>query len=123
MLLPYIMDRGPMYGKNMLADLSPVQNSEGERQKVVIEFSSPNLGKAFDGLHLRSTIIGASLVSIYESMGWEVIRLNFLGDWGRHIGLLAAGWSRFGSEESLEADPLRHLLDVYTQAERLFTEP
>jgi len=49
-----------------------------------------------------------------------VVRMNFLGDWGRHIGLLAVGWSRFGSEELFEADPLRHLLDVYTKIDELF---
>lgn len=85
----------------------------------MVEFSSPNLGKEFDGLHLRSTIIGAYLASIYESMGWKVTRMNFLGDWGQHIGLLAAGWSRFGSEHTLNADPLRHLLDVYAQIDDL----
>ena len=53
-------------------------------------------------------------------MGWNVVRINFLGDWGKHIGLLAVGWSRFGSEELFEADPLRHLLDVYTKIDELF---
>lgn len=52
-------------------------------------------------------------------MGYQVTRMNFLGDWGQNIGLLAAGWSRFGSEDALKADPLRHLLDVYTQIDEL----
>ena len=86
----------------------------------MVEFSSPNIGKEFDGAHLRSTIIGAYIASLYESMGWDVVRMNFLGDWGKHIGLLAVGWSRFGSEELFEADPLRHLLDVYTKIDELF---
>jgi arginyl-tRNA synthetase len=74
----------------------------------------------FDGTHLRSTIIGAYIASLYESMGWDVVRINFLGDWGKHIGLLAVGWSRFGSEELFKVDPLRHLLDVYTKIDELF---
>jgi arginyl-tRNA synthetase len=53
-------------------------------------------------------------------MGWDVVRMNFLGDWGKHIGLLAVGWSRFGSDELFEADPLRHLLEVYTKIDELF---
>ena len=85
-----------------------------------MEFSSPNIGKEFDGTHLRSTIIGAYIASLYESMGWDVVRINFLGDWGKHIGLLAVGWFMFGSEELFDADPLRHLLDVYTKIDELF---
>jgi arginyl-tRNA synthetase len=52
-------------------------------------------------------------------MGWDVTRMNYLGDWGKHVGLLEAGWSRFGSEEKLASDPLRHLLDVFTQIDEL----
>jgi arginyl-tRNA synthetase len=94
--------------------------ADAGRKKVVVEFSSPNIGKEFDGTHLRSTIVGAYIASLYESMGWDVVRMNFLGDWGRHIGLLAVGWSRFGSEELFEANPLRHLLHVYTKIDELF---
>jgi arginyl-tRNA synthetase len=86
----------------------------------VVEFSSPNIGKEFDGNHLRSTIIGASIASLYESLGCDVVRMNFLGDWGKHIGLLAVGWSRFGSEELFEKEPLRHLVDVYNKIDEIF---
>ncbi|KIY01981.1 uncharacterized protein Z520_02119 [Fonsecaea multimorphosa CBS 102226] len=120
LLLSYVIDRGSSYGNNLLAE-APVENgTEAKGHKVVVEFSSPNLGKAFTGLHLRSTIIGTFVASIYESSGWDVTRMTFLGDWGKHVGLLAAGWSRFGSDEQFEADPLRHLLDVYDQIEDLF---
>lgn len=109
-----------MYGNDLSAGLREPDAAESVRKKVVVEFSSPNIGKEFDGAHLRSTIIGAYIASLYESMGWDVVRMNFLGDWGKHIGLLAVGWSRFGSEELFEADPLRHLLDVYTKIDELF---
>lgn len=46
--------------------------------------------------------------------------MNFLGDWGRHIGLLAVGWSRFGSEELFKQQPLRHLVDVYNKIDEIF---
>jgi arginyl-tRNA synthetase len=118
--LPYIIDRGPLYGKDLSAVLRELDAADSGRKKVVVEFSSPNIGKEFDGTHLRSTIIGAYIASLYESMGWDVIRMNFLGDWGKHIGLLAVGWSRFGSEELFKADPLRHLLYVYTKIDELF---
>jgi arginyl-tRNA synthetase len=109
-----------LYGKDLSAGLREPDAADSGRKKIVVEFSSPNIGKGFDGAHLRSTIIGAYIASLYESMGWDVSRVNFLGDWGKHIGLLAVGWSRFGSEELFEADPLRHLLDVSTGIDGLF---
>jgi len=60
------------------------------------------------------------IASTYGSMGWDVVKINYLGDWGKHIGLLAAGWARFGSEELFEADPIAHLLDVFTKVNGLF---
>ncbi|KAL2394766.1 putative arginine-tRNA ligase, cytoplasmic [Exophiala dermatitidis] len=121
LILPYIIDRGSAYGKHTADGLRDANSPDTGRKKVVVEFSSPNLGQEFDGNHLRSTIIGTYIASMYESMGWDVYRMNFLGDWGKNIGLLAAGWSRFGSEELFTADPLRHLLDIYTKIKELFT--
>jgi arginyl-tRNA synthetase len=109
-----------LYGKDLSAGIRELDAPDGGRKRIVVEFSSPNIGKEFDGTHLRSTIIGAYIASLYEGMGWDVCRMNFLGDWGKHIGLLAVGWSRFGSEELFDADPLRHLLDVYTKIDELF---
>ncbi|KIW34566.1 arginine-tRNA ligase [Cladophialophora immunda] len=120
LLLSYVIDRGSSYGNSPLAEAPVEDGAEAQGHKVIVEFSSPNLGKAFTGLHLRSTIIGAFIASIYERLGWDVTRMTFLGDWGKHVGLLAAGWSRFGSDEQFDADPLRHLLDVYNQIEELF---
>ncbi|EXJ68616.1 arginyl-tRNA synthetase [Cladophialophora psammophila CBS 110553] len=120
LLMSYVIDRGASYGNNLLTEALVENGVDTKGQKVIVEFSSPNLGKAFTGLHLRSTIIGAFIASVYERLGWNVTRMTFLGDWGKHIGLLAAGWSRFGSDELFDADPLRHLLDVYAQIEELF---
>ncbi len=53
-------------------------------------------------------------------MGWDVVNMNYLGDWGKQFGLVALGWQRFGSEEQLERDPLGHLLDVYIRINKLF---
>ncbi|EXJ59904.1 hypothetical protein A1O7_04051 [Cladophialophora yegresii CBS 114405] len=118
-LLPYILDRGKFYGSCLFPGLTSGDVHRGAGRRVIVDFSSPNLGKEFDGTHLRSTVIGASIASLYEGMGWDVRRLNFLGDWGKHIGLLAVGWHRFGSDELLEEEPLRHLLDVYAKIDEL----
>jgi arginyl-tRNA synthetase len=48
-------------------------------------------------------------------MGWDVVKINYLGDWGKQFGLLAVGWQQYGSEEQLARDPLKHLLEVYAR--------
>lgn len=82
-------------------------------KRVVVEFSSPNLATEFNCAHFRSTITGAQIANLYESTGWDVVRLNFLGDWGKEIGLLGVGWNKIGSEERFEENPMAHLYDVY----------
>ncbi|KAH3683802.1 hypothetical protein WICPIJ_005226, partial [Wickerhamomyces pijperi] len=64
----------------------------GAGKNVVIEFSSPNIAKPFHAGHLRSTIIGGFLSNLYENLGWDVTRINYLGDWGKQFGLLAVGF-------------------------------
>jgi arginyl-tRNA synthetase len=105
-ILPFVRDRTISYGK---------QKAAKPKKKAIIEFSSPNIAKEFHAGHLRSTIIGAFIANLYETMGWEVTRINYLGDWGKQFGLLAVGWQKYGSEEMLQAQPLKHLLDVYVK--------
>lgn len=106
-LLPYVLDRGTSYGRNPSLGLK--NDAKLSRQKVIVEFSSPNIAKEFHAGHLRSTIIGAFIANLYESLGWDVVKINYLGDWGKQFGLLAVGWQRYGSEELFEKDPLGHL--------------
>jgi arginyl-tRNA synthetase len=94
--------------------------SDTTRKQVIIEFSSPNIASEFQGKHLRSTLLGAQLVNLYVAMGWNVTKINYLGDWGKPIGLLGAGFEKIGSQELLEADPVAHLHDVYQKTFELF---
>jgi arginyl-tRNA synthetase len=70
------------YGTNS----SGIDPSTGKKKKLVLEFSSPNIAKKFHAGHLRSTIIGAFLGNLHEANGWDVTRINYLGDWGRQFG-------------------------------------
>lgn len=93
---------------------------EKGHSKVVVEFSSPNVPSEFNDMYLRSTILGSFISNLYESMGCEVVRLNYLGDWGKQIGLLAVSWQRYGKEDALAEDPIGHLLDIKALIEEEF---
>ncbi|MEM3116627.1 MAG: arginine--tRNA ligase [Candidatus Pacearchaeota archaeon] len=88
----------------------------GNNKKIVIEFSSPNIAKPFGIGHLRSTIIGNSLTKIFEFLGYKVIKINYLGDWGTQFGKLIFGYKKFGDKKKLKKDPIKHLLYVYVKA-------
>ncbi|KAK8052172.1 hypothetical protein PG993_003557 [Apiospora rasikravindrae] len=113
LMLPYIRERGTAYGGDHAQGLQDPANPDEGRKKIVVEFSSPNIPGDFNGSHLRSTIIGGFVAKMYECMGWDVVRINYLGDWGKELALFAVGWEKYGSEEALEADPLDHIMDVY----------
>jgi len=94
------------------------RSNTGKNKKILIEFSSPNIGKPFGVHHLRSTIIGNSIANICSLSGFNVIKLNYLGDWGTQFGKLIVGFKKFGNEKKLKEDPINHLLDVYIKASK-----
>ncbi len=69
---------------------------DGAGRTIAIDYSSPNIAKPFHVGHLRSTIIGGALVRIFEALGYEVIGINHVGDWGTQFGRQIAGLKRFG---------------------------
>lgn len=119
-LLPYIHERKETYGRDASPGLRDAASPDIGKKKLIVDFSSPNIASEFQGKHLRSTIIGSFISKIHESMGWDVTKINYLGDWGMPIGLLGAGWDRYGSEEQFEADPVAHLLEVYNKINKEF---
>jgi arginyl-tRNA synthetase len=121
LLLPYILSRKQSYGLDKSLGLQDPLSETPVQKKVVVEFSSPNIASDFQSRHLRSTIIGAHIANLYASSGWDVTKLNYLGDWGKPIGLLGVGWEKFGVEESFEKDPVGHLHEVYNKINDLFT--
>lgn len=70
-----------------------------ESDRVVIDYSSPNVAKEMHVGHLRSTVIGDALSRVMESLGHTVIRQNHLGDWGTPFGMLIEHLLDRGSED------------------------
>jgi arginyl-tRNA synthetase len=82
-------------------------------ERIVVDFSSPNIAKRMHVGHLRSTIIGDSLVRLLRLAGHQVIGDNHLGDWGTQFGMLIAGMERFGDAERLRGHGIEELERVY----------
>ncbi|MFT3922952.1 MAG: arginine--tRNA ligase [Myxococcales bacterium] len=85
-------------------------------ERVVVDFSGPNIAKQMHVGHLRSTIIGDALVRILRFLGHDVIGDNHLGDWGTQFGLLIVGMREFGDQQALTREPIVELERVYKQA-------
>ncbi|KAK8384446.1 hypothetical protein O3P69_009329 [Scylla paramamosain] len=92
-------------------------------QRVVVEYSSPNIAKPFHVGHLRSTIIGSFVANVNQAVGHEVIRINFLGDWGTQFGLLKYGYDHQNLTASdLEEDAIAKLHRAYVWANQRAAE-
>ena len=91
------------------------QQNEGNGKNVTIDLSSPNIAKPFSVGHLRSTVIGDSLSNIFRKIGYNTIKINHLGDWGKQFGLLMVAYKKWGSQEAVEANPIDELLKLYVR--------
>nr|XP_056718380.1 arginine--tRNA ligase, cytoplasmic [Euleptes europaea] len=92
----------------------------GERKKVVIDFSSPNIAKEMHVGHLRSTIIGESMCRLFEFVGYDVLRLNHLGDWGTQFGMLIAHLQDKFPDYLTVSPPIGDLQAFYKESKRRF---
>ena len=91
------------------------QQDEGKGQNITIDLSSPNIAKPFSVGHLRSTVIGDALSNIFRKMGYNTIKINHLGDWGKQFGLLMVAYKKWGNKEAVEANPIDELLKLYVR--------
>ncbi|MBD0337317.1 MAG: arginine--tRNA ligase [Cyanobacteria bacterium Co-bin13] len=95
-----------------------------EPQKVIVDFSSPNIAKEMHVGHLRSTIIGDSIARVLEFMGHDVLRLNHVGDWGTQFGMLITHLKESSPEAltSPESVDMGDLVAFYKEAKKRFDE-
>ena len=94
----------------------------GKGKNIVIDYSAPNIAKPFHIGHLRSTVIGAALYNIYKILGYNVIGINHLGDYGTQFGKLIEGYKLWGNEYDIEKDPINELTKIYVRINNLCKE-
>lgn len=94
---------------------SYARSTEGAGKTIVIDYSSPNIAKPFGVGHLRSTVIGNALYRIYDHLGYRVVRINHLGDWGTQFGKLIVAFKRWGDETALASHAIQTLYDLYVR--------
>ena len=87
----------------------------GKDKTIVIDFSSPNIAKPFHIGHIRTTVIGNALYKIYDSQGYNTVRINHLGDYGTQFGKLIVAFKLWGNKEAVESNPIPELLKLYIQ--------
>jgi arginyl-tRNA synthetase len=88
-------------------------------ERIVIDFSSPNVAKPMHVGHLRSTIIGDCLTRLLRFLGHQVITDNHLGDWGTQFGMLIYGFKHFLDAAALERDPVGEMVRLYVRVRQL----
>ena len=100
-----VLEKGADFGKSNI----------GEGKPVIVEYSSPNIAKPFHIGHIRSTVIGNSLNKIYDAIGYDVTRINHLGDYGTQFGKMIVAYRHWGNKEDVINEPIKTLLDYYTK--------
>jgi arginyl-tRNA synthetase len=102
-ILQFLLEAGSLYGNSTI----------GSGKTITIDFSAPNIAKPFSMGHLRSTVIGNSISQIAEKCGYEVIRINHLGDWGTQFGKLITAYKKWGSPSLVKEKPIAELFKLY----------
>ena len=100
-----VLEKGDDFGKSDI----------GAGRPVVVEYSSPNIAKPFHIGHIRSTVIGASIAKIYDYLGFKVIRINHLGDYGTQFGKMIVAYRHWGNKQDVIDEPIKTLLGYYTK--------
>ncbi|KAF0990743.1 hypothetical protein HZS_6513 [Henneguya salminicola] len=91
-------------------------------QRVIVDFSSPNIAKEMHVGHLRSTIIGESICRIFEFVGFDVLRVSHTGDWGTQFGMLIAHLEDKYPDYDKETPPISDLQQFYKESKKRFDD-
>ena len=117
--LNFFIDRG-VYAADTVSEINTAKDDYGSQdigngKTVIVEFSSPNIAKPFHVGHAFTTILGNSLSKIYAKLGYKVVKMNHLGDYGTQFGKLITAYRLWGDEEALNKDAITELLRIYVK--------
>jgi arginyl-tRNA synthetase len=94
------------------------------KQRIVIDFGSPNVAKPMHVGHIRSTALGDTLARIAQFLGHDVVRDNHIGDWGTQFGMVIYGWKNLLDRRALQRNPLAEIVRIYKETnERATSDP
>jgi arginyl-tRNA synthetase len=109
--LNFYIEKG-VYNKEILTSKSKKKKIN---KTIVIDFSQPNIMKPFNIAHLRSTMIGNAIYKILNFEGYNVVRVNHLGDWGTQFGKMMYAFESWGDRKELKKDPIKYMLKLYVK--------
>ena len=104
-VLENVLTQGDKYGKS----------DEGKDKTVCIDYSSVNIAKPFHMGHLLNTALGGAIYRIYKFLGYNVVGINHLGDWGTQFGKLIVAYKLWGNKEDIDKRGVRALVDIYVR--------
>ncbi len=104
-VLEEIVTKGELYGSS----------TEGEGKTICIDYSSINVAKPFHIGHLSTTVIGSALYKIYKKLGYNVVGINHLGDYGTQFGKLIYAYKAWGNREEVEKGRVKELMRLYVK--------
>ena len=87
----------------------------GKGKVICIDYCSVNLAKYMHIGHFSTTIIGESVARIYECLGYKVIRINYVGDYGTPFGKMVVAYKLWGDKKELEEKGIDAVQDLYVK--------
>lgn len=117
--LNFFIKRGTLARKTLLSILfgkDSFASYAARNETIIVEYSSPNIAKNLHVGHLRTTLIGLSIERIYKKLGYNVITINHLGDWGVQFGYIWAACEIWGKPNN---PSINSLVDLYVRATQL----
>ncbi len=111
-VLTKIDQEGVLYGSSQM----------GKGKTVCIDYSSINIAKRCHIGHLTTTVLGASLANIHRFLGYEVVSINHLGDWGTQFGKMLCAFKHWGDHAAVEEKGVNALIELYVRFEKEASE-
>jgi arginyl-tRNA synthetase len=100
-----ILKKGEKYGSSDM----------GNGKTICIDYSSVNIAKPFHIGHLSTTVIGSSLYKLYKFLGYNVVGINHLGDYGTQFGKLICAYKHWGNKADVEKGGIHAINDLYVR--------